>query len=258
MRRMLGPQNFSLNDESGCLVEGFDTPPAVMMPHSPRWAGPLLEAGGMKKAMDLYAYRMLLRELGAKVKPLADRVMTRGNVRMRKLDTRHYDREIALIVDIFNDAWRANWGFVPLCQAEVDYIAKDLKPFAEFSRILSLDGQEVGMAVCLPNINEIIAGFNGRLLPFNWLKALFAIQFKRYRTGRCLLMGLRQSVQSSPAAGALLAAMLVEGMDLGVANPQAEWIEWSWILETNTRMVRMAEQIAGPPVKIYRLYDIAI
>jgi molybdopterin-guanine dinucleotide biosynthesis protein A len=172
-RRVQGPFNLSINEETGLLIDGFDTPPIVFMPHDPRYAAEQVEGQGYGKAKDVIAYLYDMRELPASAKRLIQRHKP-GGMRVRHLDFTRYDAEFRTIRELFNDAWSENWGFIPFTQAEFDHLAKGLKPFldAKAGAIVEVDGQPVGFGILLPNINEAIRDFNGRLLPFNWLKLI--------------------------------------------------------------------------------------
>ncbi len=170
LARMMGPLSFSINEECGCLVEGFNSPPAMLMPHGAPWMGPQLEEAGLTKEIDLFAYRTKPRQLPPRIEQLAGRAERFGNVALRNFDMRRYRAEIDLLVNIYNDAWSDSWGFVPFSTAEINSLARELRPFFrnEYGRFLMIDGSEVGFAVGLPDLNGIIAPFRGRLFPFNW------------------------------------------------------------------------------------------
>jgi len=259
MTRMVGPYSFSLNDECGCLVEGFDTPPAILMPHARPFTGKLLEQSGMAKEMDLFAYRggptvpSNLTKLAARARGMRD-------ITLREFDIRRYAQEIELLVEIFNDAWSGNWGFVPFARAEIDALAKELKPFFrnEYGRFMLVDGKPAGVIVALPDLNGIIKPFHGSLLPFNWAKLIWSLKRETWRSARIPLMGLRRQYHASATAGGLLALMIQSMSEQGKARYRLDWIEYSWILEINKPMVALAELMAGPPVKTYRVYGKAI
>jgi hypothetical protein len=149
----------------------------------------------------------------------------------------------------------ANWGFVPFSSAEIEALLAELRPFfrGEYGRFVLFNNEPVGVVVALPNINEAIARFHGRLLPFNWTKLLWALSRQRIRSARVPLLGLKQAYQSTPVGGMLLALLLSEFF-LQMQAYRLDWVEFSWILETNRRMIALAEMAAGPPVKTYRIY----
>jgi hypothetical protein len=255
LSRMVGPLNFSLNEECGCLVSGFDTPPAVLMTHARPWTGPLLEMTGLVKEMDLFAYRIVPTNLAQRIFNLADIAKASPSISIRQIDMRQYVAEMRIVVDIFNDAWSANWGFVPFSSAEIEALLAELRPLfrGEYGRFVLFNNEPVGVMVALPNINEAIASFHGRLLPFNWIKLLWALSRQRIRSARVPLLGLKQAYQSTPVGGMLLTLLLSEFLSQMQAY-HLDWVEFSWILETNRRMIAIAEMAAGPPIKTYRIY----
>ncbi len=254
MRGMVGPFNLSINEECGLLVEGFDTAPAVMMPYSAPWQGRLAE-GRLAPEMDLHAYRMSPRNIPPLIRWLADAALADPAVTIRCFDTRRFDDELALMVDIFNDAWRDNWGFVPFEVADLRFLFGELKPFfrPHYGKFVCVDGVPVGFAIGVPNINEIIADFDGRLLPLNWLKLILALGLERFRSGRLPLLGLRKPFQGTTRGAALFAALVKVSVD-DVAAYRLDWIEFSWILASNKPLITFLDAHFGPPSQIYRLY----
>jgi hypothetical protein len=260
MSSMAGPMNFSLNEECGCLVSGFETPPAMLMTHARPWTGALLEGAGLSKQIDLYAYRVPPDRLPLSMyEKIAGRARQRGGISVRPFDMKRYDQEVHLLVDIFNDAWQHNWGFVPFSAAEIDALLSEMRPLirSEYGRFVLVNDEPMGVMVALPNINEAIAPFKGRLLPFNWLKLLWLLKRERIRTVRVPLLGIRCAYQSTPIGHELLALLMAEFV--GQWRAQAlDWVEFSWVLETNKPTVRLAERATGRPVKTYRIYSKAV
>ena len=183
----------------------------------------------------------------------------RAQVRPREcayFDMSRYAEDVALIFDIFNDAWRDNWGFVPVSEAEIAALARETRPFmkGKFGRIAEIDGVPAAMIVALPDLNDVIAGFHGRLLPFNWARLLYAIIRDQWRTARIPLLGIRKAHRGTPLSAAVLSLLVADILELG-RDYDLDWVEFSWILETNRPMVALAELAAGPPCKTYRLYE---
>jgi hypothetical protein len=172
---------------------------------------------------------------------------------------KRYRQEVRTLVDIFNDAWQHNWGFVPFSPAEIDALLAEMRPLirGECGRFVLVNGEPVGVMVWLPNINEAIAPFAGRLLPFNWLKLLWRLKRQRIRTARAPLCGIRRACQSTPIGGQVLALLISDSIRQWDADG-LDWIEFSWVLESNRPMVRLLELAAGPPVKTYRIYSKAV
>ena len=250
-----GPFSLSINEETGLLVDGFDYPPMIFMPHDARYAAGHVEAQGYAKARDVIAYLYdVVKGFPEDVMRLVHRAENRG-IRIRHIDFSRIEDEFRLVMDIFNDAWSQNWGFVPFTEAELTHMAKGLKPLLDprWTAIAEYEGQAVGFAILLPNLNEAIRDFNGRLLPFNWLKLLLRLR-RGTRTGRVPLMGVRRSF-----AGGLLGGMVPLAMIHSLqrhARPKGmEQAELSWILEDNRPMRRMIEALGAIGYKTYRVYE---
>jgi len=256
MKRVTGPFSLSINEESGLLVEGFEHPPSLMMGHAPRYYAPRLEALGYRKVQDLICYRYHSEsELPEKTTRLLRKLGESEGLTVRALDMRRYERDLAVIVDIFNDAWRDNWGFIPMTQADLRHLAKELKPIVrpQGIAIAELQGEPVAMAITLPNVNEAIADLNGRLLPFGWAKLLWRLKVRTTKSVRLPLMGVRRAYHGS-RLGAALAFAVIERVHREQLRLGAESGELSWILEENRPMCHMIEHFGGVPYKTYRVY----
>jgi len=255
MQRVLGPFNLNINEQMGLLVEGFDSPPMLLMEHDRPYVSSRLEELGFAKEKDVFAYLYDISvEPPAAVRRLLERPLSK-RLTVRRIDFKRYDAEIRAVTDIFNDAWRNNWGFVPLTEVETDYLAKSLKPLLDprITSIVEQDGEPVGFLVALPNLNEAICGLQGKLLPFGWAKLLWRLKVAGVKTARVPLMGVRRSV-SRGMVGGLLPFLLIdavrkEGLKLGYTH-----IELSWILEDNLAMRRINESLGSVPYKRYRIY----
>lgn len=252
---VIGPFNLSINEETGLLVQGFDTPPAVMMSHDFPYVGARIEAQGYGKARDLIAYNY---DVTAPLPPVAQRMVERkpGNVRVRLLDMKHYLKDIQTVTHIFNDAWADNWGFVPYTPAEIDHLARALKLLIDpgFAPIAEIDGKPVAFGILLPNLNEAIRDFGGSLLPFNWAKLLWRLKVSGLKTGRLPLMGVRRDVES-PFMAAMAPFLVIEAIRSHAVKLRYRSAELSWILEDNVAMKRMIEAVGGKPYKTYRVYQ---
>jgi hypothetical protein len=256
MRRVTGPFSLSVNDESGLLVEGFETPPYMMMGHAPRYYGPRVEARGYRTAKNLIAYIYKLSAPSPRAKRMLDRLSQDAGLSFRPIAMRRFDEELRIIVDIFNDAWSDNWSFVPMTPAEVDYMGKNLKPIlrAEYAWIGEVEGRPAGMAVTLPNLNEAIADLRGRLLPFGWAKLLWRLKVRGTRSARMVLMGVRKRYHGT-ARGAALALGVTEAVRSWNAVHGAKEAELSWVLEDNRPVRDMIELLGGRAYKTYRVYE---
>ncbi len=255
MQQISGPFNLSINQELGLLVDGFDTPPSMMMGHARPYYADRIEKDGYQKEKDLLAY-MLNSDFNmpAAAKRIAAR--TKDRIHIRRLQKSNFIKELEIIRNIFNDAWSQNWGFIPWTEAEFEHLGKDLKMLAdeELVKIAEADGKPAAFMVVLPNINEIIRDLNGRLLPFGWLKMLWRLKVKYPKSARIPLMGVRSQYHNS-----LMGAALAFGIFADVHQPALKRgineVELSWILEDNMGMRNIIESMSGRVYKTYRIYS---
>lgn len=254
-RHVIGPFNLSINEETGLLIDGFDQPPMMFMAHDPPYAGPQIEARGYGKARDVIAY---LYDVNQDLPRAARLLIARHRfeaLTVRTLDMRRYREEFATITSIFNDAWCGNWGFIPFTEAEIVHMAKNLRPIINpaWTAIVELRGEAVGFGIMLPNLNEAIAGFNGRLLPLNWLRLLWRLR-RGLHSGRVPLMGVRRSF-SGGLLGGLVPFLIMDSLRNGALSGGLQKIELSWILEDNRPMRHIIESLGALPYKTYRVYE---
>jgi len=257
MARCLGPFNFTVNDECGLLVDGFDTPPMIMMPHSKPYYAARLAGVGYDKAMDLLAYRIDTRQpLPRRAEKIRQWAEQDPAVVLRQPDYRKFEDEVATVLNIFNDAWSGNWGFEPFSPEHISDMAKALRPILPppATCIAEYEGRPVAFALGLPNINEIIRNMNGRLLPFNWLSLLYRIKFGRFSSGRLALMGVRKEFQTTPM-GAALAVAVIDRLRTACLKHKVHTAELSWVLETNRGVRTIIEAFGGQPYKTYRIFS---
>lgn len=255
MKRLLGPFNLSINQECGLLIKGFETPPSFLMGHARPYYQERLEALGHVKARDLLAYLMKReRETLERVKRLIPRSSV--TVKTRAINKKKLAQELDLIFKIFNEAWSENWGFVPFRREEYLHLGTLLKYLvpAELVRVAEIEGQPVAFIAVLPNFNEILADLDGRLFPWGWGKLLWRLKFAPPKSARVVLMGMRKRYQAS-IQGPLLIVKLIDDIRRILLEMGVERLEISWILEDNLRMKRLAEALAGPPYKVYRIYQ---
>ena len=259
MKRMQGPFNLSIKEEMGLLVDGFDTPPMLLMGHDRPYVGRRLEALGLRKEKDVYAYLYdITGDLPAGARRLLDRPLP-SEYKVRRLDLKRYDDEVRVITDVFNDAWLENWGFVPLSEIETDHLGKSLKPLLD-PRLVSIvehKGEPVGFLICLPNLNEAIRDLGGRLLPFGWAKLLWRLKVSGLKTARVPLMGVKRSAARG-VMGKLLPFLLIDAVRKEAADMGFTHVELSWILEDNMPMRHMNESLGGTVYKTYRIYEMPL
>jgi hypothetical protein len=260
MVQVRGPFSLSINDESGLLVEGFDSPPSMMMGHAPPYYAGRIEAEGYSKAKDLFAYRFDRgQSLPAGPSAIIKRARRSNPIKLRHLDKRRYQADLDIILDIFNDAWSNNWGFVPFTAAEIKHMAKSMKPLIseKLVSIVEVDGEPAAMAVSLPNLNEAIADLDGALLPFGWAKLLWRLKIGPLRSARVLLMGVRKKYHDSPL-GAALAFTAIDAIYRDLTAAGFDYAELSWVLEDNLPMRRIIDVCGARHYKTYRIYEKAL
>ena len=258
MTRVLAPLSMSIWEEPGQLVKGFDHPPTVMMGHQPERYRDYIEALGYKAAKTLNTYEL---DITREFPPLIQRIIQSGEknakIRIRNVDRSRFDEEAALILDILNDAWSDNWGFVPFSDAEIKYAGKKFKPIVREDLIMvaEYEGEPVAFMMTLPDLNEVTKPMGGKLFPFNWAKLLLWLRKPRVRTMRVPLMGVRKRLQSSRMASQL-AFMMIEYIRRNATRDYGSSRgEIGWILEDNQGMNAIAEAIDSKVNKIYVIYD---
>ena len=260
MTRQQGPFSFSINDEMGLLIDGFDTPPSMMMGHALPYYAPRLEALGFAKAKDVIAYDFLD---GGEMHHVLSAAYAKGlagkDVTLRPLDKKQLMKELRTIVAIANDAWSENWGFVPWTEEEMIALGNNLKMLVtgDYIAIAEYKGEPAAMAVTLPNINEWIAGLDGRLLPFGWAKLAWNLLARPPQSVRMPLMGVRKKFHGTSLGAVLGMSVIAKVRNYHVGRGTRKG-EMSWILEDNMRIRRMIESFGGKPYKTYRIYEKAI
>ena len=257
MTRIQGPFSFSINDETGLLIDGFDTPPAMMMGHARPYYASHLEALGFAKAKDVIAYNYdERRPLPRAMQAMVDKARASGEMTVRAFRKKALAQDLAIIIEIFNDAWSGNWGFVPMTEAEIKALGNNLKLLvAEDSiAIAEYRGRPAAMAVSLPDINGWIKDLDGRLLPFGWAKLAWRLLMKPPAAVRMPLMGVRKEFHGR-AIGSALAIAAIDHVRNYHIKQGCERAELSWILEDNLPMRRLIEAMGGIPYKTYRVYE---
>ena len=191
METMRGPLSLNMNEEVGVLIEGFDTPPAVLMGHSRAWQDRVAQAAGLEKAKDLLAWRFEVGKLPGRAERAWEQVQKMPEVRIRSVDPKKIDRELATIMEIFNDAWKANWGFVPATDEEVKKTGEELRLILDrdLAMIAEIDERPVAICVALPNLNEVVRDFDGKLGPVEVAKLLWRLKIRRPKSARLMMLG---------------------------------------------------------------------
>lgn len=256
MTRLRGPMSLSINEEAGLLIDGFEHPPVVMMPHSRPYQGALAEGAGLQKCKDLYAWRYVVGELPKRAERAWQAVQEMPEVSIRSLEKRHMHRELAIVQEIFNDAWSSNWGFVPWTAAELRKTAEDMKLILDedIAFIAEINGQPVAMCVMLPNVNEAIRDAGGKLFPLGLLKLIWRLKVKKPKSARLVLLGIKKELRGVKQFGALSMAMYAEVAKRGEAKGY-EWAELGWTLDDNAPVNLGIKAMGAKVYKTYRVYE---
>jgi hypothetical protein len=254
----IGPFNLSINEEVGLLVDGYDTPPMVMMGHDPRYAGLRIEEQGFVKIKDVYAYVSGVPAFTPGVEARLKRPPPAGVV-LRPINMKDFDGEVRTLVDIWNDAWAQNWGFAPVTEAETRHLGESLKLLLHPRLIwfVEIDGEAVGFGALLPNLNDAIFDLGGKLFPFGWAKLLWRLKMKGVKRGRVPLMGVKRKF-TREARGAFAPFLILDAFRREAPKIGITEAEYSWILEDNVPMRHILESFGARIYKTYRLYGKAL
>jgi len=254
--RILGPMDFTTNDELGILIEGYELRPMILQPWHPPHYARLIDELGYGKAMDLLMWFLALGELkegdqfAPEIHDAAKKALRDEGVVIRNMRKREMADEVRRFMEVYNEAWGDNWGFVPITDAEVEFQAKNLKQVLDedWAYMAEKEGEVVGAALTLPDVNQVLAGLGGRLLPFGWLR--FLLGKRKIDRVRVLALGVKHDYRHSGVAAGLYLKHLETASPEGVPGG-----ETGWILETNGPMNRAMEGMGGKIVKRYRLYE---
>jgi GNAT superfamily N-acetyltransferase len=248
-----GPASFSVNDELGLLVDGFDTPPVLMMPHNPPRYVPLVEGQGFMKAKDLIVFQSQSTELPPRLAEGAALIEKRYQIRVRSIDMKRFDEEVGAVKKLFNAAWEKNWGYVPMTGHEIEHLAKQLRQIVvpELVLFAAREGETIGFAVALPDLNVALrTNRSGRLFP-GILKVLWAA--RKVQRLRIVLLGAAPEWR-----GRGVDALLYKTIWETARRKGYNWAEAGWILEDNHAMVNGLQRMGFTPYKTYRVYDRAV
>ena len=256
MTVMRGPFSLSINEETGMLVEGFDSPPTMMMSHHHPYQEALAVFTGLQKVKDCYGWKYEVVAAPARARKAWETINSLPEVRFRSVSPRNLKKEVRDILDVFNDAWQHNWGFVPATDAEAEKMAADLQLILDkqLSFFAEIDGQPVAICVCLPNLNEVIADFGGKLNPVTISKLIWRLKIRGPKSARLMLLGVRTDLRGkkryAPLATAVIAELVRRGLKEGY-----DWAELGWTLEDN-RLINAAIRSMGATIyKRYRLFE---
>ncbi len=258
MTRAMGPISMSIWEEPGLLIDGYDHPPTIMMGHAKREYRGWIEWAQYRPIKQLMTYEV---DVTKQFPPIVQRIIKSGEknarITVRNVDKTKFEEEAAIILAILNDAWKDNWGFVPLTPPEIKDVGVKLKPivFNDLIRIAELDGKPVAFMITLPDLNEAITPLNGSLLPFGWAKLLWWLRKPKVRTVRVPLMGVVKELQASRMASQLAFMMIEYIRRASVANYGASRAEIGWILDDNQGMRSIAETIESRVNKVYQVYE---
>lgn len=250
---VLGPSNPSMMDEIGILVDGFQHDPSILMPYHKPYYDRLIKSAGLEKEMDMYAYRVTQETVSFDRMYRAEEVVKRRYpmLRIREIDLKNIDSEIQIVRKIFNEAWKDNWGFIPLTEEELAATADDFKMILDpkVAHIAEIAGEPIAFSIALPDLNQALKKLDGdgKLFPFGIFKLLW--QQRKINRIRTALMGVMPEYQGKGIDALLHKEAILNGREQGYKSS-----ELSWVLETNTNMMRVAERIGARIEKTYRMY----
>ncbi len=258
MTRALGPLSLSIWDEPGLLTKGHDHSPTVMMGHHKAAYENWVETAGYRPVKQLSTWEL---DIAQDFPPLIERIIQSGErssrIHVRKVDKSKFDEEAAIILNILNDAWSDNWGYVPLTDREIAYAGKKLKPIVkeDLIRIAELEGRPVAFMMTLPDLNEPLKGLNGSLWPLGWAKLLLWLRNPQVRTMRVPLMGVLKEHQGTRLASQLAFMMIEYIRRASVTRYGATRGEIGWILDDNQGMIAIADAIESRVNRVYTVYE---
>jgi hypothetical protein len=260
MKRAMGPFSFSINDETGLLIDGFNTPPNMMMPHHRSYYAAHVESSGYSKTKDLLAFEFDNRAgLTPTLRKMVDRMMASGDLKVRPVNKKDLRNEINVIMSIFNDAWSENWGFIPFTEAELNLLAKNFKMLvpANAVQIASWKGENAAFIVSMPNINEWFQGLDGRVLSWKLPRLIKSVITRKSKSVRVPLMGVLKKYQDTMVGAGLALSVIREASDYQISRGVTHG-EFSWVLEDNLRLRHIMESMGARAYKTYRVYEKAL
>jgi hypothetical protein len=258
MTHSRGPFSFSLNEEAGLQVDGFEEQAMIAMPQSFPHYGALVEDAGYTKAMDLLAYRWDIGEPPERMREAIEKTRAVEGLEVRPVRMRRLKQEVDVLLDIYNDTWHQNWGYVPVTRREAAKLVSDLRLIADKRIVLiaELNGEPAGMVVGLPNLYEAIHDFNGLIDPLKALKLLWRLKARGTRTGRIFLFGVKKKFRTRELVG--LPFLLLDELYKASKKARYVWCEQSWVLENNARLNAIMPYWGAYVYKRYRVYEKAL
>lgn len=259
MTIMRGPMNFSINQEVGLLVDGFDSPAFIMNTYNPPYYPRLIEKRGYGKAMDMYAYvydiATSLANAPSKLFNAAEKAVHNAGIRIRPVDMRHFDREVEILKEVYRRGWEKNWGAVPMTDREIEHLAAGLKPLVDPSIVFlaeGADGQPAGVSLAMPDVHQALRwSGGGHMWPLGLPKFLW--HRRKVNQARVLILGTVEEYRGRGIDAYFTAETARRALERGYRR-----MECSWILETNVMMNRMLERLGGDRYKTYRIYERAL
>ena len=261
MQRATGPFSLSINEEAGLMVHGFAARKILLVPWHPPYAGAHVEACGYTRLKDLLSWDYDVQAASPTIgRRLLQRAEMADRVRVRTAEMNHFQRDLGYLLDIFNDAWSDNWGYVPFTPAEIAAAAKSLRPVVipECAVFVELDGEPVAFILGIANLDEAIRDLDGKLLPFGWAKLLWRLKVRRPTSGRVPLMGVKRRFRNDALLGAGLALMAIDAMRENGKRLGIRTAELGWILEDNKPTINIIKAAGGVHYKTHRIYERAL
>jgi GNAT superfamily N-acetyltransferase len=251
--RMVGPMDFTVNDENGLLIEGFEREPMIKMPWHPPYYQRLCEQAGLAKEIDLFMWELEIADRDRMLPvifKLAEELEPRHGITIRRMSRRSLRSDMDRFAEVYNEAWSENWGFAPYGKKDLDQLAQEFQLAFDRNWMMvaeTRDGDTAAVALTFPDLNQVLKQMHGRLLPLGWWRFLRkGATIDRVRVG---FLGVKPAYQHTGVA----AALYVEHFDTARRRPQ-KWGEMGWILETNRNMNRAMEAMGGRIVRRYRVY----
>ena len=250
LRRLIGPFNLSINHESGLLVDGFDTPPVIGIPYNPPYYVDLIEQWGLNKAKDLVSLKIVLTQIPEYLESGISRLRKRGRFKVRQICMDRFNEEVSFMWDVYNSAWTANWGFIPMAREEFEYSIKEVKDIIrpEYFFVAEVGGEPAGFSLTLPDVNQILKKMNGSLFPFGWAKFLW--NKNKINSCRVVALGVNKKYRRLG-----IDAVFYYETYKKLLEHKIKWCDMSWVLEDNKNMLAPIERIGGKIYKRHRVYE---